>query len=43
MKVFGYQYILKVIKNYVNPLVEGDIVAQRAMHKEDKAGDQQDK
>ena len=40
MKVlFGYQDVLEVIKNEVNPLVEGTIVAQQVMHKEDKKKD----
>lgn len=37
MKVlFDYQDILEVVKNCVNPLVEGVTDAQRATHKEEK-------
>lgn len=36
MKVlFGYQDVLKVIKNDVNPLVEGATDAQQASYKEE--------
>lgn len=37
--LFGYQYILEVIENYVNPLVEGATDAQRTAHKEEKMKD----
>ena len=40
MKVlFGYQDVLEVIKNGVNPLVEDAINAHQATHKEEKKKD----
>lgn len=34
--LFCYQDVLEVIKNDVNPLVEGAIVEQKTAHKEEK-------
>lgn len=40
MKVlFGNQDVLEVIKNGVNPFVEGATTAQRTVHKEEKMKD----
>ena len=37
--MFGYQDVLEVVKNVVNPLVEGATDAQRETHKEKKKKD----
>lgn len=37
--MFGYQNILEVIKNGVNPLVKGATIAQSTVHKEEKTKD----